>query len=59
MPSPTVSVFFYGSYMSHDVLRGVDLDAGKLEPARQAEARARYSEGSICQVPSTTSDWST
>lgn len=36
MPSPKVWVFFYGSYMSPEVLRGVGLDPGKHEPARLA-----------------------
>ena len=34
MPAPKVWVFFYGSYMNPDVLRGLDLDPAKLEPAR-------------------------
>ena len=34
MPAPKVWVFFYGSYMNPDVLREVDIEPGKLEPAR-------------------------
>lgn len=34
MAARKVSVFFYGSYMNPDVLRGVGLAPEKLEPAR-------------------------
>lgn len=34
MSHSTVTTFFYGSYMNRDVLREVDLDPERFEPAR-------------------------
>jgi hypothetical protein len=34
MTGPRIWVFFYGSYMNPDVLRGLGLDPGKIERAR-------------------------